>query len=109
MPYGNEPGGPGREFLGALGRALEGARPARLYTSASGWPQIAENQFHVTPDPRVQAWGAGLSSRINAKPPETRTDYREYIAARTVPVISHEIGQWCVYPNFDEDRSTPAT
>ena len=35
-------------------------------------------------------------------PPETRTDYRAYIAARSVPVVSHEIGQWCVYPNFDE-------
>src|SRR6185437_5013999 len=33
---------------------------------------------------------------------ETRTDYRDYIRKRSVPVISHEIGQWCVYPNFDE-------
>ena len=30
------------------------------------------------------------------------TDYRDYIRARSVPVISHEIGQWCVYPNFAE-------
>ena len=63
---------------------------------------MIENQFHVTPDPRIQAWGSGLKSRINALPPETRTDYRQYISARSVPVISHEIGQWCVYPNFDE-------
>ncbi|MCX8108421.1 MAG: glycoside hydrolase, partial [Verrucomicrobiae bacterium] len=52
----------------------------------------------------IQAWGAGLKSRINALPPETRTDYRAYVAARKVPVISHEIGHWCVYPNFDEVR-----
>ena len=56
----------------------------------------------MTPDPRIQAWGGGLSSRINAKPPETVTDYRDYIRARKVPVISHEIGQWCVYPNLAE-------
>ena len=62
----------------------------------------AENQFQVTPDPRIQHWGDGLRSRINAKPPETTTDYRDYISSRNVPVISHEIGQWCVYPNFDE-------
>jgi len=42
--------------------------------------------------------------RINARPPETTTDYRDYIAARKLPVISHEIGQWCVYPNFAEMR-----
>ena len=56
----------------------------------------------MTADPRIQAWGAGLASRVNAKPPETRTDYRDYVTARAVPVISHEIGQWCVYPNLAE-------
>ncbi|HEY1790188.1 MAG TPA: discoidin domain-containing protein, partial [Verrucomicrobiae bacterium] len=36
------------------------------------------------------------------RPPETTTDYRHYIEQRPVPVISHEIGQWCVYPDFNE-------
>ncbi|HEY2329793.1 MAG TPA: hypothetical protein VGI63_08270, partial [Verrucomicrobiae bacterium] len=30
----------------------------------------------------------------------TATDYREDISRHDVPVISHEIGQWCAYPNF---------
>ena len=102
MPYGNEPGGKDAEFLKKWVSHYKQQDSRRLYTSASGWPQISENQFHVTPDPRIQAWGQGLKSRINALPPETMTDYRAYIQARNVPVISHEIGQWCVYPNFDE-------
>lgn len=102
MPYGNEPAGKDKEYLAAWVNHYKQQDNRRLYTSASGWPQIPENQFHVTPDPRIQSWGGGLNSRINARPPETRTDYREYISQRTVPVISHEIGQWCVYPNFDE-------
>jgi GH18 family chitinase len=102
LPYGNEPGGRDAEFLSRWVARWKGRDPRRLYTSASGWPQVAENQFHVAPDPRVQAWGAGLASRVNAKPPETRTDYRDYVRARTVPVISHEIGQWCVFPNLAE-------
>lgn len=103
MPYGNEPGGPhAGEYLAKWVAYWKAADPRRLYTSGSGWPQIPENQFHVTPDPRIQSWGGGLHSRINATPPETRTDYRDYIRQRNVPVISHEIGQWCVYPNFDE-------
>ena len=117
MPYGNEPGGNSVTrgtngdydyhggFSGYLARYVAHFKmldPRRLWTTASGWPQIAENQFHVTPDPRIQAWSDGLRSRINGRPPETTTDYRDYIQKRSVPVISHEIGQWCVYPNFDE-------
>jgi hypothetical protein len=102
MSQGNEPGGRDTEYLARWVTDNRVRDPRRLYTGAAGWPQIPENQFHVAPDPRVQAWGAGLTSRINAKPPETRTDYRDYIAARPVPVVSHEIGQWCVYPKLDE-------
>ncbi|HYK89467.1 MAG TPA: glycoside hydrolase, partial [Acidobacteriota bacterium] len=102
MPYGNEPAGKDREFLARWVLHFRGRDPRRLYTSGSGWPQTPENQFHVAPQPRIQGWGQGLGSRINAKPPETQTDYRNYIQHYSIPVISHEIGQWCVYPDFNE-------
>jgi len=102
MAYGNEPGGPYEPWLARWVERWKARDPRRLYTSASGWPELPENDFHVSPGPRIQAWGAGLSSRVNAKAPETRTDYREYVGAREAPVISHEIGQWCVYPRFAE-------
>jgi len=102
MPYGNEPAGRDREYLARFVEHWKTRDPRRLYTSASGWPEIAENQFHVSAAPRIQAWGEGLRSRVNARPPETRTDYREYVGARGVPVVSHEIGQWCAFPNLDE-------
>jgi hypothetical protein len=103
MAYGNEPGG--RNHVAWLARYVNHYKaqdPRRLWTSGAGWPQIPENQWHSSPNPRIQAWGGGLKSRLNALPPETRTDYRDYITARKVPVVSHEIGQWCVYPNFAE-------
>ena len=103
MSHGNEPGGRNANpFLAKYLERFKSRDPRRLWTSGSGWPQLPENQFHVAPDPRIQGWGQGLKSRINAQPPETMTDYRDYIRQRAVPVISHEIGQWCVYPNFDE-------
>jgi hypothetical protein len=103
MAAGNEPGGKNANaWLAKYVEHFKAKDPRRLWTSGAGWPQLPENQFHVTPDPRIQSWGGGLKTRINARPPETTTDYRNYIAARKVPVISHEIGQWCVYPNFDE-------
>jgi hypothetical protein len=96
--WSSEDGGGGSTYV----ERFKSLDPRRLWTSGSGWPQIPENQFHVTPDPRVQQWGDGLNSRINARVPETTTDYRDYVGKRAVPVISHEIGQWCVYPNFAE-------
>jgi hypothetical protein len=103
LAYGNEPAGKNqREYLGKLVTTWREKDKRRVYTSAAGWPLIPESDFHSAPDPRIQAWGAELKSRINALPPETMTDYREYVTGQELPVISHEIGQWCVYPNFEE-------
>jgi hypothetical protein len=103
MPYGNEPGG-GKHgaFLGKWVEHCKEKDPRHLYTTAAGWPERPENQYHNVPQPRVQGWGQGLGSRINARAGETTTDYRGFVEKRTVPVVSHEIGQWCVYPDFDE-------
>ncbi len=103
MAYGNEPsGGKQKKFLSKLVESWKKQDNRRLYTSAAGWPIIPENQFHSTPKPRVQGWGEGLKSRVNAKPYETRTDYSDFVNEYEVPVVSHEIGQWCVYPNLKE-------
>lgn len=103
LAYGNEPGGPNqKKFLGDLLHYWKEKDPRRLYTSAAGWPIIPENQYHSTPKPRGHKWGAGLRSRFNANPPETYSDYCDIIKKYDVPVVSHEIGQWCVYPNFKE-------
>ena len=104
LAMGNEPGGPerGGKYLGPWVEHFKAKTDRQLVTSGSGWPSIAENEFHVTPGPRIQQWGQGLLSRINAQPPATVADYREFVDGYDVPVISHEIGQWCVYPNFEE-------
>lgn len=112
MTHGNEPGGGKTKegeakrdaFLGAYVRHYRNSDARRLWTSGSGWPEIGDNQYHITPTPRVQNWGEGLASRINSKPPETQTDYRGFVAKYQAPVISHEIGQWCVYPDLNERR-----
>lgn len=42
------------------------------------------------------------SSRFNTLPPETASDYRKGIAGIDKPVITHEVGQWAVYPDIKE-------
>jgi hypothetical protein len=60
--------------------------------------------FHSEPDPRIQRWGQGLKSIINAQPPQTAYDFGELMRKNFPgkPVVSHEIGQWCVYPDLKE-------
>ena len=50
----------------------------------------------------VQGWGEGLNSIINSKPPTTDYDWTSGIQGLKSPMVSHEIGQWCAYPNFKE-------
>jgi hypothetical protein len=104
LAYGNEPSGKNQNrFLGDFVSHWKKKDPRRLYTSAAGWPLLPENEYHSTPAPRIQQWGQGIQSRVNARPPETMTDYRDFVAQHPqTPVVSHEIGQWCVYPNLAE-------
>ena len=74
----------------------------RVYCSAAGRPIIAENEFNNIPSPRVMDWGEGLKSIINAEPPKNTYDWSGKIADFAIPTVSHEIGQWCVYPDFKE-------
>lgn len=104
MAYGNEPGGPQQdEFLSEFVASWKEKDPRRLYTSGAGWPLIPENDYHVThQETRIQGWGEELNSIINSEPPKTTYDWSKKVKREGTPIVSHEIGQWCVYPNFKE-------
>lgn len=104
MSYGNEPGGKHhKEFLQTFETYWKNKDPRRLYTTASGWPNIPESDFLSDHHARIQRWGEGLKSIINDKAPQTAYDWSDYISKYPAqPMISHEIGQWCAYPDFKE-------
>ena len=103
LAYGNEPGGPlYREFLTEFVTYWKENDNRRVYTGAAGWPELPVNDFHNIPQPRIQGWGEELNSIINAEPPKTNFDWSDKVPNDGIPVVSHEIGQWCVYPNFKE-------
>lgn len=103
MAYGNEPGGDRHaDYLAKWVGHWKKEEPRRLHTSGAGWPPIPENQYDNTPEPRVQGWGEQTTSRINLLPPATTADYALFVTERPRPIVSHEIGQWCVYPDFTE-------
>ena len=103
MAYGNEPAGRNQKaYLTKFLQHWKTKDDRRVYTGAAGWPVIAENEFHNIQAPRIQGWGEQLRSIINAKPPQTAYDWTNKISKLNKPIVSHEIGQWCVYPNFKE-------
>lgn len=102
MAYGNEPAGGGQgRYLSELIEYWRGKDARRVYTGAAGWPYLDNADYWNTPDPRIQAWGAGTNSIINREAPRTDYDFAGIIR-KNMPTVSHEIGQWCVYPNFGE-------
>jgi hypothetical protein len=102
MAYGNEPSGNDEAYLTDFVKYWKAKDSRRLYTTAAGWPVVPENDYNSTPDPRIQAWGDGLKSIINSQAPRADYDWRTIIAKHDHPTVSHEIGQWCVYPDFKE-------
>lgn len=96
MAPSNEPAGPEYEsFLARFVEYWKANDRRRLYTAGSGWPSIAANEYHVTHGARAYPVHSAQNGR-NA------TDYRDFLARQNRPVISHEIGQYCVFPNLDE-------
>lgn len=103
MMYGNEPAGGGSgKYLSEFVSTWKKRDDRRLYCSSAGWPNLPESDFLSDPSPRIQGWGQGLNSIINAEAPRTNYDWFGYTGKFNQPMISHEIGQWCVYPNFKE-------
>ena len=103
MTYGNEPDGAGMvKYLTDFVDGWKERDDRRIYSVASGWPNVPQSQFLVDPTPRIQGWRQGLSSIINARRPAADFTFDAYTSRFDQPIVSHEIGQWCVYPNFRE-------
>lgn len=111
--YGNHPSFVmlcvGNEVHGArlhnfLERFIEHFRSdtRRIYTGGSGWPTTLRADYASKPEPRNQMWLENLDARLNARPLETMSDFKSWVEATPMPLLSHETGQWCVFPNLDE-------
>lgn len=104
MAHGNEPTGKNyRQWLQEWVARRKAEDPRRFYTTGAGWPVMPGSDYHNCRKPRIQLWQDGMTSIIHSQPPNTDFDWRDRIAAYgDTPTVSHEIGQWCAYPNFRE-------
>jgi len=103
MAYGNEPAGSKQvRYLNEFVTYFKERDPRRVYTGGAGWPYIESADYFSDSQARIQRWGEGLNSIINRSAPQTTFDFREIVEQTPKPYVSHEIGQWCVYPDFKE-------
>lgn len=105
LNYGNEGDGENNSaFLTTFVEHWKAKDPRRLYTSSSGWPQSPASDYHSALRARAQRYCEDGVSRyhINEHPPSTDFDFEGDVEALDRPLVSHEPGMWCVYPNFDE-------
>jgi hypothetical protein len=95
---GNEPAGRNQaKYLGEFVKYWQAKDNRRVYTGASvamSWPLYPESDYMIKSGPRGLNW--------NNRSPETQTDYHTAIENFKVPYVTHEMGQWCVFPNFKE-------
>ncbi|GHT58184.1 beta-glucuronidase [Bacteroidia bacterium] len=96
LACGNEPAGNWVPWVSDFVEYWEKTDSRRVYTGASvgnSWAWQPRSQYHV------KAGARGLNWNTN---PETLSDYRTRIDTVKQPYVSHETGQWCVFPNFNE-------
>ena len=94
--YCNEPYGNYVPFLDKSLVEWKTKDPRRIYTAAcigKSWSVNPESQFIVRSVPR------GLPFK---KQPNATFNYQERIADESRPYITHEMGQYCVFPDFSE-------
>jgi hypothetical protein len=95
----NEPHGRFKESLPKWVEYYRKKDARRLYTTGTGWSLID------SPGP-VQGADYLAVGRIGMNPLRGQSawfgrDYSRSLIGVNVPVVSHELGQWCAYPDYD--------
>ncbi|MVN92135.1 exo-beta-1,4-galactosidase [Mucilaginibacter aquatilis] len=96
LSAGNEPAGNQVQYLNAFIDYWKKKDTRKVYTGMSvggSWPVVPDAQYQVRGGVRGLAWD---------KQPESQSDFSAGIAKFNVPFVAHEMGQWCVFPDFDE-------
>jgi len=121
VSMGNEHFNRQQGFRAALVRFAQRLDPRHFYSETSGGETRtprdsktngAASDFFISAHPITGKepltgiqWGGNKvidCSRFNTRPPETLFDYSASLAGLDKPLISHEVGQWAVYPDLRE-------
>ncbi|QDA60678.1 exo-beta-1,4-galactosidase [Hymenobacter jejuensis] len=98
LSAGNEPAGRNQaKYLADFIKFWKSSDSRRIYTGASvamSWPLVPENEYMIKSGARGLPWAKDR--------PNSTFDYRAAIEKFPMPYVTHEMGQWCVFPDFKE-------
>lgn len=97
----NEAGGRWKQVLPAWVKHFRAQDPRHLYTPDTGWSLIDMPTEPLNGGADFLAIGRVGPNRVRGERGWFGNDYQASIQGVTVPVVSHEVGQWCAYPDFD--------
>jgi beta-galactosidase len=95
----NEPKGHWQNVLPEWAAHFRAADPRRLWTTATGFTDkdspgpVDKVDYSVT--------GRVGPNRVRGETGWFGRDYQNSLDGINVPVVAHELGQWCAYPDFD--------
>ena len=107
LSCGNEPAGRWVEWVGKFVDYWKQTDSRRVYTGASvggGWAWQPKSQYHVKAGARGLNWGRAPQSTDDFTANITRYNGKDMPGGVDInePFVSHETGQWCAFPNFEE-------
>ena len=106
MAAGNEPAGDWVPYCNDWVKTMKQYDPTKLYAGASvggGWAWDSGSEYHVKAGARGLDW--------DRHAPQSQDDYYQQLlfprnykdtVPNNSPIIAHEQGQWCVFPDFSE-------
>ncbi len=97
----NEAAGRWKQVLPEWVKHFRAEDPRHLYTPDTGWALIDSPDEPINGGADYLAIGRVGSNRVRGESGWFGGDYNDSIAGVDVPIISHEVGQWCAYPDFD--------
>lgn len=95
----NEPKGRWKEALPKWAAHFRSVDPRRLYTSGTGFTDSdAPGPLDKVDYIPTQRFGP---RRVRGEPGWFGADYSSSLGGVSIPVLAHENGQWCAYPDYD--------
>ncbi|MCA9260363.1 MAG: hypothetical protein KDA61_14225, partial [Planctomycetales bacterium] len=102
MSSGNEGAGPYQQPVREWIKRWSARDPRRLYTGTTGRPVVRAAETELEKSYLVGifvGWGQG-GGIIRGVAGWYGKDFTRAVALSKIPVVAHEIGQWCAYPSF---------
>lgn len=95
------------DVMGKMVKEIKDADPRHLYTTTSftfekghgTWPESNDDFFITQWTKKGWVRGQGV---FNSKVPSFNKDFRRSIEGMNVPLVTHEVGQYSVYPDMSE-------